>query len=97
MERKTVIVTGGSRGIGAAISKRFAREGYNISINYIKNDEEANKIKKEIESKYNVEVLLVKADVSNETDVENLIIKTSFNIKLVIIQMEQMTGIEPAS
>jgi NAD(P)-dependent dehydrogenase (short-subunit alcohol dehydrogenase family) len=26
MERKTVIVTGGSRGIGAAISKRFARE-----------------------------------------------------------------------
>ncbi len=76
MERKTVIVTGGSRGIGAAISKRFAREGYNISINYIKNDEEANKIKKEIESKYNVEVLLVKADVSNETDVENLINKT---------------------
>lgn len=76
MERKTVIVTGGSRGIGAAISKRFAREGYNISINYIKNDEEANKIKKEIESKYNVEVLLVKGDVSNETDVENLINKT---------------------
>ena len=76
MERKTVIVTGGSRGIGATISKRFAREGYNISINYIKNDEEANKIKKEIESKYNVEVLLVKGDVSNETDVENLINKT---------------------
>ena len=76
METKAVIVTGGSRGIGAAISKRFAREGYNISINYIKNDEEANKIKKEIESKYNVEVLLVKADVSNETDVENLINKT---------------------
>lgn len=76
MNKRTVIVTGGSRGIGAAISKRFAREGYNISINYIKNDEEANKIKKEIESKYNVEVLLVKADVSNETDVENLISKT---------------------
>lgn len=76
MERKTVIVTGGSRGIGAAISKKFASEGYNISINYIKNDEQAKKIKEEIESKYQSNVLLVKGDISNEKDVETIINKT---------------------
>ena len=45
MERRTVIVTGGSRGIGAAISKKFASEGYNVVINYVNNDERACKIK----------------------------------------------------
>lgn len=76
MDRRTVIVTGGSRGIGAAISKRFAKEGYNIVINYVNNDERANTIKNEIEEAYDSKVLLVKADVSKEEDVKVLIDKT---------------------
>ena len=79
MERKTVIVTGGSRGIGAAISKKFASEGYNVVINYVNNDERACKIKTEIENNYNVDVLLVKADISNESDAKLLIEKTVEN------------------
>jgi len=76
MDKRTVIVTGGSRGIGAAISKRFAKEGYNIVINYINNDERANNIKSEIENNYDSKVLLVKADVSKEEEVKMLIDKT---------------------
>ena len=76
MEKRTVIVTGGSRGIGEAISKRFAKEGYNVVINYLSNDERANALKKELENKYNTDVLLVKADVSNEEDVKRLISDT---------------------
>ena len=76
MDKRTVIVTGGSRGIGASISKRFAKDGYNIVINYVNNDERANKLKDELENKYKAEVLLVKADVSNENDVKWLIDET---------------------
>ena len=76
MEKRTVIVTGGSRGIGASISTRFAKEGYNVVINYCSNDERANSLKKELEEKYNVDILLVKADVSNENDAKRLIDET---------------------
>lgn len=76
MDKRTVIITGGSRGIGEAISRRFAKEGYNIVINYVSNDERANSLKKELEDKYKVSVLLVKADVSNEKEVKKLIDET---------------------
>ena len=76
MDKRTVIVTGGSRGIGAAISTRFAKEGFNVVINYVKNDEISLNLKKDLENKYNTDVLLVKADVSNEDDVKRLIDET---------------------
>ena len=73
MDKKTVIVTGGSRGIGEAISTRFAKEGYNVVINYYSNDERANKLKEKLESSYGAEVLLVKADISKEEDAKRII------------------------
>ena len=76
MDKRTVIITGGSRGIGEAISKRFAKSGYNIVINYVNNDERANSLKNELEDKYSVSVLLVKGDVSDEEDVQRLIDET---------------------
>lgn len=83
MSKKTIIITGGSRGIGAEISKRFAKENYNIVINYVNNDERANEIKNEIENKYDVDVLLVKADVSNDEDVRRLINETISKFKSI--------------
>ena len=41
--RKTVLVTGGSGGIGSAIVSAFGREGYNVAINYFTNEEGAKK------------------------------------------------------
>lgn len=65
---KTVIVTGGSRGIGRAIVEKFARENYNVLLNYNKSELAALDIAK----KYpNVEIF--KADVSNKKDVEAMI------------------------
>lgn len=83
MDKRTVIITGGSRGIGKAISIRFASEGYNIVINYVSNDEAANSLKDELIKKYNVNVLLVKADVSKDEDVKNLINKTIEKFKTI--------------
>ncbi len=70
---KVVLVTGGIRGIGYAISREFASNGYNIAINYINDDKKAIEVKEEIEREYKVEVLLVKGDISKENDVKRIV------------------------
>lgn len=74
-KRKTVIVTGGSRGIGAATVKYFAKNNYNVVINYVSNDEAAENLKNEIENNYNVEALTIKANVKEENEVKELVNK----------------------
>ena len=73
MERKVVLVTGSSRGIGKATILEFASKGYNVIINYKKEDSNAKSLKEEIEKNYDVDVLTIKADVSNEEDVKNMV------------------------
>ena len=69
---KTVIVTGGSRGIGATIVRTLAKDGYNVVLNYNKSEEIANFIKEELTSKgYNVEIF--RADVSKREEVKKLV------------------------
>ena len=41
---KSVLVTGASRGIGAAIARAFATEGAYVTVNYLQNTNAANKI-----------------------------------------------------
>lgn len=65
---KTVIVTGGSRGIGKAIAEKFAKENYNVILNYNKSEFAAIDIAKKYK---NVEIF--KANVSNPKDVEAMI------------------------
>ena len=73
MSQPVVLVTGSNRGIGAACIKEYAKQGANVVINYCHHEEEALKLKKEIEEEYNVEALIVKCDVSNEEEVENMV------------------------
>lgn len=75
MDRKVVLVTGSSRGIGAATIREFASYGYNVVINYNNSQKEAEELKKYVENKYNVKALAIKADVSNEIEVKNMIDK----------------------
>lgn len=49
MARKTVLVTGASRGIGKAIAVKFAKKGYNVVISCVKREEQLLQTKKEIE------------------------------------------------
>ena len=69
---KTVIVTGGSRGIGAAIVKELAKENYNIVLNYNNSEEAAQKIQNELKEK-GINIEIFKADVSKRSDVKSLI------------------------
>ena len=72
-QEKAVLVTGSSRGIGKAIIIEFAAKGYNVVINYNNSEQEALDLKKYIEEIYNVKALAIKADVSNENDVEIMV------------------------
>lgn len=69
---KVAFITGATRGIGKQIAITFAREGYDIAINYRKENEELENAKREIEEN-NVKCLTVQGDVSNFEDCERCV------------------------
>jgi 3-oxoacyl-[acyl-carrier protein] reductase len=68
LSNKTALVTGGSRGIGKAISIKLAEAGCDIAINYLQNEAEANKVADEI-SQIGKKSCLVQADLANRDQV----------------------------
>ena len=72
MNKKVVLVTGSSSGLGMEIIKKFASNNYNCVINYYNHEQEANDLKKELESKYQIKCLTVKGDISKDEDVKHI-------------------------
>lgn len=72
MNKKTVLVTGSSIGLGASIIKKFASNNYNVIINYNTHEKEAKKLQEEIIKNYNIECLCIKCDISNEKEIQNM-------------------------
>lgn len=70
--KQIAFITGATRGIGKQIAITLAKEGYNIAINYRKENEELKETKEQIESN-NVECLAVQGDVSNFEDTEKMV------------------------
>lgn len=69
---KVAIVTGGSRGIGAEISRELARKGIRVIANYNKSEGCAKDIKSELE-KESIDLDIFQADVSKRDDVKKLV------------------------
>jgi 3-oxoacyl-[acyl-carrier protein] reductase len=69
---KVALVTGGSRGIGAAIAKRLADDGADVAISYTSAADKAAAVVKELEAK-GVRVKAFKADQGDTAQVTNLI------------------------
>jgi 3-oxoacyl-[acyl-carrier protein] reductase len=69
---KTVIVTGGSRGIGKAIVYAFANAGYNVILNYNQSEQSAKNIVEDLKECKGV-VEMFKADVSRREEVDAMI------------------------
>jgi NAD(P)-dependent dehydrogenase (short-subunit alcohol dehydrogenase family) len=78
---KTALITGGSRGIGAAISKTLASRGANVVVNYAKNEGAANNVVSEIRSlkennEFTGNAVAIQANVTDSDEVEQMINKS---------------------
>lgn len=72
MNRKCVLVTGSSIGLGSYIIRKFASNNYDVVITYNTHKKAALELQKEVTKKYNITALVVKCDISKENDIENL-------------------------
>lgn len=69
---KTVLITGGSRGIGKCMAENLAKEGYKVILNYNKSEKQAKQIKTELKEQ-GIEIEIYKADVSKREEVKKMI------------------------
>ena len=70
---KNVLVTGSSRGIGAAIVRELAAYGYNVIINYHHSREQAYALAEQIQTSHAVRCMVIQADVSREEEVDAMV------------------------
>jgi 3-oxoacyl-[acyl-carrier protein] reductase len=75
LEGKIALITGGSRGIGAAIAKRLASDGANVAITYTKGGDAAASVVKEIE-RAGRKAIAIQADAADADAVEAAVEKT---------------------
>ncbi|KPA91300.1 SDR family oxidoreductase [Pseudomonas asplenii] len=68
---KVIVITGGSRGIGAATALLAARQGYRICINYLRDEDAAHRVQEQVRA-LGAQAITVRADVSDEDGVIHL-------------------------
>src|SRR5258707_1979439 len=101
LENKVAVVTGASKGIGAAIAKHFAAEGAKVVVNYASSKEGADKVVKAITDNGGI-AIAVQGDVSKEADVIRLFEETkkAFGTLDILVNnavFQQFLPIEQAS
>ena len=68
--RKVALVTGGAKGIGAAIIRELAANNYDVVINYLTSEKEAEVLASSLTSKYGINALVYQCDIADENEVE---------------------------
>lgn len=92
---KTVLVTGSSKGIGAACIRKFASNGYNVVITYKNDYEEANKLKDEVD-KYGIKSMVVHLDLADDKEINEVVSKIISSFGRIDILVNNV-GVEESS
>ena len=74
LKNKTAVITGGTRGIGKAISAELGRRGVNLILNYLSNHKEAKKTQKEL-NESNVNCSIYRCNIGDIESVDKFINK----------------------
>ncbi|MGW2103294.1 SDR family oxidoreductase [Streptomyces olivaceoviridis] len=82
--KPTALVTGGSRGIGAATSRELAARGYRVAVNYFSNCEAADQVVKRIEADGG-EAFAVRADVYDPRQAAELLERSAVDGRLDVL------------
>ena len=84
--KSTVLVTGSSRGIGAGIAKRFAREGHRVAIHYRERENLARALLEELQGE-GCSVMLVSGDLTVPADAANIakVVRNAFGFIDVLV------------
>jgi len=93
--RSTILITGGSRGIGAACAVKAAVTGYDVCFSYVSNPGAADLVRAECES-HGAAVAVARADVSNEQDVLDLfdLCERELNVPSVFVNNAGVLGMQ---
>ncbi len=86
LQDKTVLITGGTKGIGKACTLAFAEQGANVVVTYAHDEKAAKETEAELK-KYEVKTLIFKASIANDSEIDALfgeIKKTFGNVDVLI-------------
>ena len=72
LQNKLILITGGARDIGRAITKNLSKNGANLAINFYGSIDEANSLENELKED-NIDALFLQGDMTSEVDVKNFI------------------------
>lgn len=75
MNRKVVLITGASRGIGRSTAIKYAQNNYDVVINYNNSYDKARELGDYLVSTYGIDVMIVKANISNEVEIKDMVDK----------------------
>src|SRR6185503_15403548 len=73
---KVLIVTGGSRGIGASTARLAGSRGYSVCVNYVQNQPAAESVVRDVQTR-GAKAIAVRTDISSESEVVNLFERTT--------------------
>ncbi|KAL4900557.1 hypothetical protein BDW74DRAFT_182644 [Aspergillus multicolor] len=73
LRSRNVLVTAGSRGLGAVVAQKFAAEGCNVAINYFASQEAAEKVASDIQAQYDVKVITIQGDANIRSECQSMV------------------------